>query len=415
MNIKINGFTTKAIHGLFENNDCHKSLRTPIYDSVSFEFDDAQSISDAFTGKKPAHSYSRVTNPTVADFEQKINLLTEGLGTIALSSGMAAISNTILAIAQNGDNIITTKFLFGNTYSLFNETLKQWGLNVKYADFENINDIEKSINANTRAVFLETISNPQLAVYDIESIAEITKKHGILLIIDSTLTPPYLFKAKDFGVNIEIISSTKYISGGATSVGGLIIDYGNYDWQNIPKLKELNNKHGNNTFLIKLRKEVYRNLGACLSPHSAYLQTLGLETMALRIDKSCENAVKLCEFLKNNPKIKHINYPGLKENKYHENAVKLFKNKFGGLLTFDLSGKDECFKFIDNLKIIRRATNFNDNKTLIIHPSSTIFSEFTEEQKNNLGVSDATLRLSAGIEDIDDIIEDISQSLSMIK
>lgn len=406
------GFTTKALHGLLENSDSHNSLRTPIYDSVSYEFESAEAIEDAFRGRKAAHSYSRITNPTVAELERKYNNLAGGLGTIAVASGMAAISNTILNVCQSGENIVTTKYLFGNTYSLFEETLKGWGLEVKYVDLSDLKAVEAAIDGNTRLIYLETITNPQLAVYDIKGIAALAREKGVLTMLDSTLTPPYLFSGKEAGVNIEVISSTKYISGGATSVGGLITDYGNYDPASIPALAEFAKKFGPLAFLNRLRKATYRNLGACLSAHSAYLQTLGLETLALRIEKSNGNALEIATFLKGHPKVANVNYPGLPGTAYHEEAYKLFtKGLYGGLLTFELESQEACFTFMNKLKMIRRATNLNDNKTLIIHPHSTIYSEFSEEEKVELGVSDRMIRLSVGIEDVEDLIEEIGMNL----
>ncbi len=411
---KIKGFMTKAIHGPNKNNDAHKALRTPIYDCAAFEFENAEDIENAFLGKKSAHSYSRISNPTVAEFEQKINFLAGGFGSIALSSGMAAIANTILALAQTNDTILTSKYIFGNTYSLMENTLKPWGLKVKYADFHKPEEVERSIDETTRAIFIETITNPQLAVFDIEALGRTAEKHGILLIADNTASTPYLFHSKDYGVNIDVISSTKYMSGGATSVGGIIIDYGNFNWSKIEKLQNDYKKFGQSTFLMKLRREVYRNLGACMSAQNAYLHTLGLETIALRMDRSSQNAMDLALYLHNHPEVKRVNYPGLERSPYHAYAKKFFNGQFGGILTFELESKEKCFRFMNNLKIIRRATNINDNKSLIIHPSSTIYCEFPPETKKELGVPENMLRLSAGIEDREDLIEDIEDAFKTL-
>lgn len=410
------GFTTRAIHGKPGQGikDSHNALRLPVYDSVAFEFESSQAIADAFQGKAFAHSYSRITNPTVADLEQKVNYLAGGIGAIALSSGMAAITNTVLGICSTGDNIITSKFLFGNTYSLFEKTLKEWGLEIRYVDFTKPEEVEKAINSRTRALFMESISNPQLYVFDIPAITAIAKKHAVLTLIDNTVTTPYLFDASRFGVDLQIISSTKYMSGGATGVGGIFIDQGSYDWSNNPKIAPMVKKIGPYAFLQKMRKEIYRNMGACLSPQNAYLQTLGLETLALRIGKSCDNTLELAKFLEKQNEVKRVNYPGLKENEFYSRAKELFNGRFGGILTFELAGQKECFAFMDALKVIRRATNLNDNKTLIIHPSSTIFCEFDENKKNELGVTDGLIRLAVGIEDAEDLIRDIEQAFKSL-
>lgn len=404
-------FITRILHTKFLKEDPHGSLHMPVYDDVTFEFKTAEDLELAFSGRKPAHMYSRISNPTVEHLEQKVTVMSDALGVIALSSGMAAISNTILTIAKTGDNIITSKHLFGNTYSLFEKTLKAWGLKVRYADLTKPRDIASLIDNKTKAIFLETITNPQLEVADILSLSEIAKKVNILLIADTTMTPPYIFSAKDFGVDIEVISSTKWISGGATSVGGLIIDYGTYDWKQNDKLKSDAIKFGPFAFISRLRREVYRNIGACMSAHNAYLQSLGLETLPLRLDVACANTQKIAEFLKGIKQVKNVNYPGLKGSLFYKIARQQFGEKPGAVLTFNLESKSACFKFLNNLKLIRRATNLQDNRSLILHPASTIFCEYDDKLKKEMGVADTLIRLAVGIEDYRDLIADIQQAL----
>lgn len=405
------GFTTRAVHGILSKKDVHGSLRMPVYDSVAFEHESARSIQLAFEGKKPGHAYSRISNPTVDEFEQKIRLLSGGLAVLAVASGMAAISNTIFALAEAGTNIVTSRYLFGNTLSLFNKTFTPWGLEVRHVEMTNPAEVETAINSSTRALFLETITNPQLEVADCLQLAEIAKSHDIPLILDNTVMTPYLFDSKAAGVTIELLSSTKYISGGATSVGGIIIDNGNFDWSKSPKLAKNSHRFGKMTFIAALRQEIFRNLGACLSPHNAYLQSLGLETMALRIDKSCQNAMSLATFLATHPDVVMVNYPGLAQSQWHQTATNQFDRQFGGLLTFDMESQDDCFGLMDRLKLIRRATNINDNKSLILHPWSTIFAEYSDDQKIRMGVRPTMLRLSAGIEDIEDLLDDLKQGV----
>ena len=408
------GFTTKAIHGTQTGGDQHGSLRPPVYDSVAFEHPDSRALQDAFAGRKPAHVYSRITNPTVQDFEQKINLLAGGRGAIAVASGMAAITNTVLALGAAGKNIVTTKCLFGNTLSLFERTLSSWGLGVKFAQMTDPDSVERAIDQNTVALFAESITNPQLKVADFAKLSALTRKHAIPLVVDNTVTTPYLFQSKSAGVDLEILSTTKYISGGGSSVGGVIVDNGNYDWNQSEKLSGAAKKYGQMAFLATLRREVYRNLGACLSPHNAYLQSLGLETMALRIDKSCQNAAEIANFLQEQPKVQFVHYPWLSDSPFNATAKKQFSGKFGGILTFDLQDSQACFQFMDSLQIIKRATNINDNKTLVIHPFSTIFSEYSDEEKSEIGIRPAMIRLSAGIEDVEDLIEDLRKGLGAL-
>lgn len=407
-------FITKILHNKFLKKDAHGSLHMPIYNNVAFEFDSAEDIELAFQGKKPAHMYSRISNPTIENFEQKIRAVTDALGVIALSSGMAAISNLILAVCEAGDNIITTKHLFGNTYSLFEKTLKSWGLGIKYADLTQPENFKDLINSKTRAIFFETITNPQLEVVDVKALSKIAKAKGILLIVDTTLTPPYTFDSKAFGADVEVLSSTKYISGGATSVGGLIIDNGTYDWSKNSKLGADVKKYGNFALINKLRREVYRNIGACLSPQNAFLQSVGLETLPLRVDASCINTLEIAKFLQSSSKVKSVNYPGLEGSKFYEIAKKQFGVNPGSLLTFDLDSKQECFKFMNKLKLIRRSTNLNDNRTLILHPASTIFCEYEDKLRAEMNVGEAMVRLSVGIEDEADLISDIKSALEGI-
>ncbi len=408
----MSGFSTHAIHGAQANpKDLHGALRPPVYDSVAFEHDSAEDISLVFAGRKPAHAYSRITNPTVADLESRIKLLSGGLGVIAVSSGMAAISNILLTLAGSSTNIVTSNHLFGNTLSLIEHTMKPWGLEGRYVSMTSSAEVEAAIDHNTRAVFLETVTNPQLEVADIRAIADITSAKGVPLIVDNTVTTPYLFRSKDFGVNIEVLSSTKYISGGATSVGGLIIDNGNFDWKRSLRLQNWAAKMGPMALIGALRREVYRNIGSCLAPHHAYLHSLGLETMSLRIEKSCANALEIARFLEQHKKVAAVNYPGLKNSIHHGTAAKQFGNRFGGILTFDLQNREACFAFINKLNLIRRASNVNDNKTLVLHPASTIFCEYPADKLTAMNIRQTMIRLSVGIEDADDILDDLEGGL----
>jgi O-acetylhomoserine (thiol)-lyase len=411
----MNGFATKAIHGGSQRPDPHGTLRPALYDNVAFEFADAREIQLAFEGRKHAHAYSRISNPTVEEFEFRVRLLSDALGVVAVSSGMAAISNVLLALGEAGANIVTTRWVFGNTYSLLENTFKPWGLDVQYVEMADGAALARAIDGQTRAVFLEVITNPQLQVVDIAEIARIAHERGVPVVLDGTVTTPYLFRSKDHGVDVEVISSTKYISGGATSVGGLILDNGTFEWKHNPKLREAAKKFGPGALLTTLRREIYRNTGACLSPHNAFLQTLGLETLSLRIDKSCANTLIIARWLKQqHPRVAAVNYPGLESSPAHCLAARLFPRGAGGILTFDLGSREQCFAFQNALKLVRRATNINDNKTLVLHPASTIFCEYSAEQKAAMGVSDSMLRLSVGIEDVEDVIEDLERGLAVL-
>lgn len=410
----MNGFSSKAVHGAIHKKDPNGALRFPLYDTAAFEVAAARDLELAFEGKKPLHTYSRITNPTVDDFEQRIRVLTDAFGVIAVSSGMAAITETVIALAEAGANIITSSFLFGNTCSLFEKTLKRWGLETRYSDMAKPESIVPLIDDKTRLIFLEVITNPQLEVANIAGVTSIAAEHNVPVVLDGTLTTPFLFKSKDAGVAIEIISSTKYITGGATSIGGLIIDNGIFNWKKNKNLADEALKSGPGALLVRLRREVHRNCGSCMSPHTAWLQTLGLETLALRIERSSTNALAVAEFLAGSEKIRAVNYPGYEKTKSFEIAKRQFNGKYGGLLTFELNSKEECFKFMDSLAMIRRATNINDNKTLIIHPASTIFCDYSEDERNKMLVNDQLIRLSVGIEDKEDLIADLQKGLDAL-
>jgi len=405
------GFTTRAIHGGTSRKDGYGALRMPVYDSVAFEHESAEAIRLAFEGKKPAHTYSRISNPTVEDFEQRLRLLSGGLAVLALSSGMAAISNTILALAGSGTNIVASRFLFGNTMSLLEKTLRPWGLEIRLVNMTRPQEVAGAIDSATRLIFMESVTNPQLEVADCRKIAAIAADSAVPLVVDNTLMTPYLFNVREAGGNIELLSTTKYISGGATSVGGVIIDHGNFNWRNAPRMKETARNLGQMAFMASLRREIFRNVGSCISPHNAYLQSLGLESMGLRIDRSCENALALANFLARQSGVAAVNYPGLADSPAFTVANRQFRGKFGGLLTFDLHSGEACRSFIDALQLIRRATNVNDNKSLILHPASTLFAEYTEAEKSVMAVRPTMLRLSVGIEDHEDLIEDLERGL----
>ncbi|WP_420239194.1 O-acetylhomoserine aminocarboxypropyltransferase/cysteine synthase family protein [Telmatobacter bradus] len=407
-------FATKAIHGENLRPDAHGALRPPLFDGVAFEFPDADSIRLAFEGRKPSHAYTRISNPTVDEFERRVRLLADAFAVVAVSSGMAAISNVLMTLAEAGSNIVTTNWIFGNTYSLFEDTFKPWGLETRYVNMAKPEEIAAAIDDKTRAIFLEVITNPQMQVADIAAITKVAHARGVPVVLDGTVTTPYLFRSKDYGVDVEVISSTKYISGGATTMGGLILDNGIFDWKQTPRLATAARKFGPGALVATLRREVFRNTGACLAPHNAFLQTLGLETLPLRIDRSTANALEVAQWLSHQPQVKQVNYPGLPSSPAYELAKKQFPKGVGGILTFDLQDRAAAFALQNALNLIRRATNINDNKSLILHPASTIFCDYNAEEKQAMGVSEAMLRLSVGIEDAADLITDLQQGLAVL-
>ena len=405
------GFTTRALHTRPRLADAHGALRTPVYDTAAFEFATAEDMQLAFEGRKAAHAYSRSSNPTVEDFELRVTALAGALGTIAVASGMAAVTAVILALAESGANIVTTRTLFGNTASLAGSTLVPWGLETRYADMRDPAAVEALIDERTALVFLEAIANPQMIVADIPAIVAVADRHRVPVVLDGTGTTPYLLNSGELGVAIEVISSTKYISGGATSIGGLIIDNGVFDWSGVPRLATWFAKAGPYAALMALRRNVYRNTGGCMAPHNAFLQALGLETLALRVDRSCANALELARRLGAHPAVTGVGYPGLENAPTHDVAARLLARGFGGVLTFELADRATCFRAMDAVRLVRRATNVNDNKSLIIHPASTIYADFTPDEKAAMDVPDTELRLSVGIEDVEDVWADLARAL----
>lgn len=405
-------FTTRSLNIPFPKKDPHHALSMPIYESVAFDFNSSEDIAANFRGELPAHVYSRTSNPTVEYFETKVRTLTGAHHALAVTSGMAAISSTMMAICRQGDNLISGRHLFGHTLSLFEQSLAAYGVETRFVDTTKTEQIEPLIDQNTRAIFLETVTNPQLEIANLSRLSEIANKHNILLICDSTITPPVVFNSKSMGVHIEVMSTTKFISGGATSFGGLVIDNGLYDWAKNPNCSAFAKKFGKDAFVARLRKNYYRNFGMPMTAHTANYMIAGLDILELRVERCYQSCLKLGEFMERHPQIKRVDYPGLKNSPYYALALKQFGGIPGSVMTFDLENQEACFRFMNRLKIIRRATNLNDNKSLIIHPYSTIYCEFPENERLKMGIRPGMMRLSVGIEGVDDLIDDIEQALA---
>jgi O-acetylhomoserine (thiol)-lyase len=405
-------FEGKILNTPYGKPDAYGALSMPVYHSAAYEFETAEAMEAAFTGKTTDYAYSRITNPTVQYFEDRVQAITGAFSVTALNSGMAAITNAIIAVAQTGSNIVTSKHLFGNTYSFFVSTLAAFGVETRFCNLTNPDEVEAHIDDNTCAVFLEILTNPQLEVVDLKTLSAITKDKGVPLIADTTVIPFCTFKAKDFGINIEIVSSTKYISGGATGLGGLIIDYGNFNWLSLPKLHTMAKEFGPKAFTVKLRKEIHRNLGAYMTPQVAYMQTLGLETLTVRYNRATDTCLKLVEKLNKLSEVESVNYTGLPSNRYYNLSKEQFGDRPGAMFTLNLASREACFSFMNKLKVVRRATNLFDNKTLAIHPASTIFGTFTPEVRKEMNVSDKTIRISVGLEDVQDLYQDFVQALN---
>ena len=374
---------TKAIQTPFQKRDAYGSLSFPVYNTAAYEFDTAHDMTEAFSGRVLEPDYSRVMNPTVAYFENRVKALSGAENVFAMNTGMAAILNALLVFAEAGKTIVTSNHLFGNTYALITKTLARLGVKAQIADLTDTETLDRTIADDACLIFAEYITNPQLEVVDLKKLSQVAHKHGVPLIVDTTIVPFTELNAREQGVDVEVLSSTKYISGGATSLGGLILDYGTFEQVN-----------------KRIRFEFLFNIGSYMTPQVAYMQTLGLETLNVRYQKQAQNALDLARALQKLPEVKRVNYPGLEHGE-----------KIGAMLTIDLESEQKCLDFINRLKLIRRATNLFDNKSLAIHPYSTIFVGFTPEEKKNMDVLDTTIRLSMGLEDVEDLLEDIEQAL----
>jgi O-acetylhomoserine (thiol)-lyase len=405
---------TEIIRKQFPQKDVHGAISMPVYSSAAFEFNTAEEMEDAFLGKSGKHTYTRISNPTVEAFESRVQTASGAQHVMAVASGMAAISNVFLTIAYAGSNIVTSTHLFGNTFSLFLFTLKEFGVEVRFCNLLDVESVEKQIDENTCGVFTEIITNPHMEVADLSALSALAHQKGVPLIADSTIVPWNYFRAADLGVDIEVVSSTKYISGGATSIGGLILDYQTYDWSQSKKLQNLAKMTKEKAFQVKLRGEIARNMGATMSPQVAQLQSLGMETLDLRFRQEAQSCLEIAQFLKTLPEVKQVNYNGLPDDPFYAISKKQFGDYPGAMLTFSLKDRKTCFAFINNVNIIRKATNLFDNKSLIIHPESTIYGTLSPEYKKMVEVPDNMLRLSVGLENPDDLKDDILQALSKV-
>ena len=391
---------TKAIHFSYQKPDAYGALTMPVYHTAAYEFADADVMADAFCGKVELPDYSRITNPTVIYLEKKVQALTGASSVWAFTSGMAAITGTLMCLAASGKTIITSNHLFGNTWLLISKTLGRFGVRSKFIDLTDLQAVRAAINSDACCIYAEIISNPHQEVVDLKAISEIAHSAGIPLVADTTMIPFTKFSSRELGVDVEVVSTTKYLSGGATTVGGMVMAYGGQG--------SILESH---TGFEEEMKDIQLNLGGYMSPHAAYMQTLGLENLDARYAVESSNTQRIAELLRTLPAVKKVIYLGLPDNPFHELAKKQFGGTFGAMLTIDLADQQSCFNFLNRLKLVKRATNLFDNRSLAIHPYSTIFGPFTAEQKRALDIFDTTIRLSIGLEDVEDIFEDFKQAL----
>lgn len=407
-------YNTALLHGNFNGEANTGATLIPVYQSSAFGQDTAEHIEKIFHNKAPGFAYSRISNPTVASFENRITYLEGGIGSVATSSGMAAIASAFLNILSSGDEIVSKSSVFGGTLDLFKD-LEKFGVKTRFVEDITEEELNKVVNENTKVVFAETIGNPKLDVVDIKKASDLIHSFNLPFILDNTTATTYLVKAIDLGADIIINSSSKYINGSSNSISGVITDSGNYKWTAEKHTAMADYiKYGKFAFIAKLRNDTFRNLGCCLSPTNAFYNTLGLETLSLRMERHCDNALKLAESLEGLEGVKAVIYPLLKSSPYYDITNSQFNGKGGGIFTLRLYSKERAFAFINQLKYGINITNIGDTKTLVIHPSSTIYAYSNEEEQAKAGVYEDLIRVSVGIEDIDDLIEDFKNALDYV-
>ncbi len=419
---------TLAIHGGYESDATTKSVAVPIFQTVAYEFDDAQHGADLFNLAVPGNIYTRIMNPTNDVLEQRVAAMEGGLAALAVASGMAAINYAILTLAKAGDNIVSTPQLYGGTYTLFAHMLPSQGIEVRFAEDDSAEALEKLIDDKTKAVYCETIGNPAGNIIDLEPVCAAAHKHGVAVVVDNTVATPALCNPIEFGADIVVHSLTKYIGGHGTSIGGVIVDSGKFPWaQHADRYPELNQPepsyHGvvyteafaEAAFIGRARTVPLRNTGSALSPLNAFLILQGLETLGLRMARHCENAVAVASYLNGHDKVEWVSFGGLESDPNHQLALKYCGGVPASLLTFGVKGGYEGgVKFYDALQMIKRLVNIGDAKTLACHPASTTHRQLTEEEQSQAGVTPETMRICVGIEHVDDIIADIEQALAAI-
>ncbi|AKC65282.1 homocysteine synthase [Bacillus altitudinis] len=416
---------TKAIHAGQELDSATYSRAVPIYQTSSFGFRDSEHAANLFGLQEPGNIYSRIMNPTNDVFEKRIAELEGGIGALAVSSGQAATTYSILNIAGAGDEIVSSSSLYGGTYNLFAHTLKKLGITVKFVDSSNLEELEAAITDKTKAVYAESIGNPKGDILHIEAVSAIAHKHHIPLIVDNTLASPYLLRPIEFGADIVVHSATKFIGGHGTSIGGVIVDSGKFPWSDSDKFKGLTEPDpsyhgltyteaiGEAAYITKARVQLLRDLGAALSPFNSFLLLQGLETLHLRLERHSENALKTAQFLQDHPLVEWVSYPGLEGHESFELAQTYLPKGQGAILTFGIKGgKDAGKKLIDSVQLFSHLANVGDSKSLIIHPASTTHQQLSEAEQKATGVTPELIRLSVGTEAIEDILADLEQAIS---
>lgn len=407
MDLPVKGFTTKVVHNDRQDSIEHGSLHKPIHANVAYGYDDARELAAVFQGAKSGYSYGRQVNPTVTALESKVTVMESGVASVCFGTGMAAIGTTMFALLRSGDHIVSSAFLFGNTNSLFN-TFGQMDINVSFVDATSVDAVAAAVTEKTRVVFVETIANPRTQVADVARIGEFCAQHGLVYVVDNTMTSPYLFQAKEVGASLVVNSLTKYIGGHGNALGGAVTELGNYDWSTFPNIyPEYQGGEPTKWGITQIKKKGLRDLGASLGPEAAHHIAMGSETLALRVQRQSDNAVAICQYLQAHPKVKRVYYPGLDDHPQHARAQELFR-AFGGLFSFELQPEVDLWEFLNRLDVIVKSSNLGDNRTLAIPVAHTIYFEMGAERRASMGIDESLIRISSGIEDSEDLLADLA-------
>jgi O-acetylhomoserine (thiol)-lyase len=410
LELKKMGFTSKIIHSDRRDLIEHGSIHKPIHTAVTYAYDDARDLAAVFQGKKSGYTYGRQVNPTVTALQDKITLMEEGIATAAFGTGMAAIGTALFALLRCGDHFISSSFLFGNTNSLFN-TLVTQGIEVTFVDATSSDAVAAAIQSNTKLVFVETIGNPRTQVSDLVGIGDLCREHNLIYFVDNTMTTPYLFRPKDVGASLVINSLTKYIGGHANALGGAVTETGLFDWSTFANLYDDYKKGDVSGWAIQqIKKKGLRDLGASLGPEAAHHISVGSDTLALRMDRICENAQRLAEYLDGHEKVRKVYYPGLSGHPEHDRSASLF-GLHGGIFSIELVDDVDCFDFINKLDLVICSSNLGDTRSLAIPVAHSIYFEMGAERRASMGIDDSLVRFSIGIEELDDLLVDFEQAL----
>ena len=404
------GFTTRIVHSDRSSPVEHGSIHKPIHATVAYGYDDVQDLADVFQGNSSGYSYGRQVNPTVSALESQVTLMEKGRQTICFSTGMAAIGTMLFALMRSGDHFVSSSFLFGNTNSLFG-SFDVHGIGVSFVDATDVKAVESALTEHTKMVFVETIANPRTQVSDLEAIGALCRDQGIVYIVDNTMTSPYLFQPIDVGASLVVNSLTKYICGHGNALGGAITETGQYDWSSYAHIEEVYKKGDSSKWgMTQIRKKGLRDFGAALGAEAAHHISMGSETLALRLEKQCASAQTLAEFLDNHGKVSKVYYPGLSHHPQFERSAQLFR-KPGALFSFELNQESEPFDFLNRLKVVIKSSNLGDNRTLAIPVSQTIYYEMGAARRKEMGIAESLIRISVGIEEVEDLIEDFRTAL----